>query len=91
MSLAKLAQDFFVERNIPSPSELVMKWDSLTLQRMVKFGQRASHEAQVMATQLLLQGNKNEADQTASDVTVIQKNLNSVVIAHKMSMYWKNN
>lgn len=89
--LAKIARDFFVERKVPSPSELVMKWDSLTLHRMVKFGKRASHEAQVMATQLLLQGNRNEANQTASDVTVIQKNLNTVIMAHKMSLNWANN
>ncbi len=91
MSLAKLARDFFVERNVPSPTELVMKWDALTIQRMLGFGQRASHEAQVMATKLLLQGNKKEADLVAQDVTVIQKNLNSVSMAHKMSINWQMN
>jgi hypothetical protein len=91
MHLAKLARDFFTNRTPVKPTEIVMQWDTITIKRMKAFGERASHEAQVMATQCLLRGETKEANEIAQDVTAIQKNLKAVDFALKMVENYKFN
>lgn len=86
MSLANSARAFFYQNEPYTGEEILVNMDLLAMMKLLAFGNRMLGEAQEVATKLLIQGEKLEADAVAKDVSVIAKNLKSLQTAYNLAL-----
>lgn len=86
MSLADSARAFFYQNEPYTGEEILVNMDLFAMMKLLAFGNRMLSEAQEVATKLLIQGEKLEADAVAKDVSVIAKNLKSLQTAYNLAL-----
>lgn len=86
MSLADSARAFFYQNEPYTGEEILVHMDLFAMMKLLAFGNRMLGEAQEVATKLLIQGEKLEADAVAKDVSVIAKNLKSLQTAYNLAL-----